>query len=416
MLQYLVQVTFTLFPTFTLLGTIYGFFGREESQKYKRGFLLGFFVSLAFSVIATILRLNTNAFVREYYNFFFLIIAFVAEFALVFLLGFREKDVFSLLKVRLAGFITTVIVLACLSYALPDLFLYPFEFAVGLDSIFHTEVLFKVIGYLFAIVFSIAGGLCIGRVSEKANDSSARKILVFVLLFLIAGHFILFFQILMLRSRLMQNEILVNLLLFLLEYQNYLIYALLLVVILSCFGNMVLNRRTVLIGENPAILRKKKAESKRQIRWNAFCILFMIIAFVIMTVGVWMNNRTVELSPPVELAVSDNKIGISLETVNDGHLHRFSYTTEDGVQVRYIVIRKSESAYGVALDACDICGASGYYERNGQIVCILCDVVMNIGTIGMPGGCNPVPLDYEVTDGKIVIDTANLDAEAYRFE
>lgn len=129
-----------------------------------------------------------------------------------------------------------------------------------------------------------------------------------------------------------------------------------------------------------------------------------------------MNNRTVELSPPVELAVSDNKIEIPLESVNDGHLHRFSYTTEDGTQVRYIVIRKSESAYGVALDACDICGASGYYERNGQIVCILCDVVMNIGTIGMPGGCNPVPLDHEITGGRIVIDAANLDAEAYRFE
>ena len=129
-----------------------------------------------------------------------------------------------------------------------------------------------------------------------------------------------------------------------------------------------------------------------------------------------MNNRTVELSTPVELAVNDRKISMPLETVNDGHLHRFSYTTENGTQVRYIVIRKSESAYGVALDACDICGASGYYERNGQIVCILCDVVMNIGTIGMPGGCNPVPLDHEIMDGKIVIDTADLEAEAHRFE
>ena len=41
---------------------------------------------------------------------------------------------------------------------------------------------------------------------------------------------------------------------------------------------------------------------------------------------------------------------------------------------------------------------------------------MNIGTIGMPGGCNPVPLDHEITGGRIVIDAANLDAEAYRFE
>lgn len=416
MLQYLVQVTFTLFPALTVLGAIYGFFNREESQKYKHGFVWGFFVSLAFSIVAAILRLNTNAFVREYYNFFFLVIAFVAEVALVFSLGFRAKNTAFLLKTRWAGFITTVIVWACLSYALPDLFLYPFEFAVGLDGIFHAEVLFKVIGYSLAIILSIVGGLCISRVLKKANDGSASKTLVFVLLFFAAEYFVLFFQILMLRSRLMQNEILVNLLLFLLEYQNYLVYALLLVVILSCLGNMVSNRRAIFTGENPAILRKKKAESKRQIRWSTFCIFCVIAAFCIMTIGTWMNNRTVELSPPVELAVSDKKIEIPLETVNDGHLHRFSYVTEDGVQVRYIVIRKSESAYGVALDACDICGASGYYERNGQIVCILCDVVMNIGTIGMPGGCNPVPLDHEITDGRIVIDTTDLDAEAYRFE
>ncbi len=416
MLQYLIQVIFTLFPALTVLGTLYGFFNREESRKYKRGFVWGFFVSLVFSVVAAILRLNTNVFVREYYNFFFLVTAFVAEVALVFSVGFRAKNTVSPLKDRWTGFITTVIVLACLSYALPDLFLYPFEFAVGLDSIFHAEVLFKVIGYSLAIILSLAGGLCVSRVLEKASDSLARKTFAFVLLFFAAEYFVLFFQILMLRSRLMQNEILVNLLLFLLEYQNGLVYALLLAVILSCLGNIVSNKRAVFTGENPAVLRKKRAGSKRRVGWSAFCVLFVITAFVIMTVGVWMNNRTVELSPPVELAVSDNKIEIPLESVNDGHLHRFSYTTEDGTQVRYIVIRKSESAYGVALDACDICGASGYYERNGQIVCILCDVVMNIGTIGMPGGCNPVPLDHEITGGRIVIDAANLDAEAYRFE
>lgn len=55
-------------------------------------------------------------------------------------------------------------------------------------------------------------------------------------------------------------------------------------------------------------------------------------------------------------------------------------------------------------------------EMGRDCLHFLCDVVMNIGTIGMPGGCNPVPLDHEITGGRIVIDAANLDAEAYRFE
>ncbi|OCG45293.1 hypothetical protein A9G35_06565 [Gilliamella sp. Choc5-1] len=84
--------------------------------------------------------------------------------------------------------------------------------------------------------------------------------------------------------------------------------------------------------------------------------------------------------------------------------------------VRFIVIKKSENAYGVGFDACDICGASGYYQRGNQVVCILCDVVMNIATIGFSGGCNPVPLKYEIIDGNMVIRPANLEAEKNRFK
>ena len=65
---------------------------------------------------------------------------------------------------------------------------------------------------------------------------------------------------------------------------------------------------------------------------------------------------------------------------------------------------------------CDICGASGYYQRGNQVVCILCDVVMNIATIGFAGGCNPVPLKYEIIDGNMVIRPAHLEAEKGRFK
>ena len=111
---------------------------------------------------------------------------------------------------------------------------------------------------------------------------------------------------------------------------------------------------------------------------------------------------------------------ISLDQVSDGHLHRFTYTTSEGyttssgyvtkggVGVRVIVIKKPNSnSYGVGLDACDICGTTGYYERDGQVVCNKCDVVMNINTIGFKGGCNPIVIDYNIKDGYI-----NIPAEA----
>lgn len=416
MLQYLIQVVVTLFPTLIVMGILYGFSSHQEARKYRQVFICGFFLAVLIAVIAVILRLNTNAFIREYYNFCCLIGAFIAETVLVVSFFVSPKNSVVFTKDRLRELAAGAMIVACFAYSLPDLFLYPFEFAVGLDSIFNIEVLSRVIGYSGALILAIVGGLCVSKTVAKMVEGAARKTLLVALLIFAAGQFVLFFQILMLRSSLMQNEILVNLLLCLLENQNFFIYLLLLLVAWIALQCILLNKKAVFYGENPAELRKKKAESKRQVRWSVFCLLCILAAVLVMTVGVWMNNRTVELSPPVELVASDQKIGIPLETVNDGHLHRFSYTAENGTEVRYIVIRKSESAYGVALDACDICGASGYYERNGQIVCILCDVVMNIGTIGMPGGCNPVPLDHDIVDGEIVIDTASLEAEAHRFE
>ena len=100
---------------------------------------------------------------------------------------------------------------------------------------------------------------------------------------------------------------------------------------------------------------------------------------------------------------------VPMETVSDGHLHRFEYKTDKNINVRWIVVKKPGSAsFGVGLDACDICGETGYYERNGQVVCSLCDVVMNVNTIGFKGGCNPIVIDYSVENGYIIVPTATL--------
>jgi uncharacterized membrane protein len=84
--------------------------------------------------------------------------------------------------------------------------------------------------------------------------------------------------------------------------------------------------------------------------------------------------------------------------------------------MRFIVIKKNAVAYGVGLDACDICGPTGYYERKGEVICRLCDVVMNISTIGFKGGCNPVPLAYTLRSGDMVINVEDLETERNRFK
>jgi uncharacterized membrane protein len=128
------------------------------------------------------------------------------------------------------------------------------------------------------------------------------------------------------------------------------------------------------------------------------------------------NEREVVLSPAEDMDIHGQEILISLEQVNDGHLHRFAFNASDGTEVRFIVIKKNDVAFGVGLDACDICGQTGYYERKGEVICKLCDVVMNKQTIGFAGGCNPVPLAYALDGKNMVVMTADLEAEKTRFQ
>jgi uncharacterized membrane protein len=50
------------------------------------------------------------------------------------------------------------------------------------------------------------------------------------------------------------------------------------------------------------------------------------------------------------------------------------------------------------------------------VICRLCDVVMNISTIGFKGGCNPVPLAYTLRSGNMVVNTEDLETERNRFK
>ena len=95
--------------------------------------------------------------------------------------------------------------------------------------------------------------------------------------------------------------------------------------------------------------------------------------------------------PAVSVTAKDQMVSIDINKVNDGHLHRFAYRTKKGTQVRFIVVLKGGSAYGVGLDCCEICGSRQAILKEGQIVCKLCDVVMNKQTIGLPAAATRFP-------------------------
>jgi uncharacterized membrane protein len=167
---------------------------------------------------------------------------------------------------------------------------------------------------------------------------------------------------------------------------------------------------------NPAEKRKEKAALRNRRRWGLTAAAGCAAALLSLTILKTISEKAVELSPAEAMTISGGEITIPTTRIEDGHLHRFAYIAGDGTEVRFIIVKKSQASYGVGLDACDICGATGYYERKDGIVCRLCDVVMNKSTIGFKGGCNPVPLAYTMRSGSMVIKTGDLENEKKRFQ
>jgi uncharacterized membrane protein len=347
-------------------------------------------------------------------------IRFTRHAALLSVLGLGLATVFSFgpLKIknpRLPLLVSSLAVIALLTArTAPNLILYPFEFGVGLDSYFTLEYLSKVAGYVFGLTIILLVWLSIRFLARQASARLFKWVAVLAILVIISQLLLETVQIL--AARRMVNRTIFSIVLFLLERKSIFLFAQIGVWTALSLFLIVKSRLTVPTGSNPALRRKMKANLRADLRAGALLLFSMALVIFASTTLRAINSRGPVISEPKEIKISAGMLKLDLEAVNDGNLHRHVYQTEDGTSVRFIVIKKSQTAYGVGLDACDICGATGYYQRGDQVICRLCDVVMNKSTIGFPGGCNPVPLAFSLAEGFMLIDPADLEAEAHRFK
>lgn len=169
-------------------------------------------------------------------------------------------------------------------------------------------------------------------------------------------------------------------------------------------------RPAPVVDANPAVRRLERADLRSRRAFFALAIGGSVAIVATLTKGKEIAEYVPELSPIEPSSVEGEQVLVSRALVQDGHLHRFGYQASEGTQVRFLVIKKNDVAFGTGLDACEICGAAGYYEQDNKVICRNCDVVMNIQTIGFKGGCNPIPIKYEQTPEHLVFSTAELES------
>ena len=412
MLKYLIAVTAGLVVCAVLMGLLSAYL--TDRKALTVGACAGFLGAIAMAILKNKTKLiNTGIWNRRVFT---LSLAALLLFALFSFGPLRKKA-----GKRAAPICAGVLAFTFLLYALPDVIAYPFLFSLNGISLLSTDFLYRFLGWLLGLVLMALTFLSVRSAARRLNTGAVGALLAAALAINGVQQATKILQELYSKKRLqwhwLQWRGWFTIIRTASNYSDWFIYAVLLVALVIPLSLWAASFHANEPYENPAQHRRIRANWRSTRRWAATAIACFALAASNLT---WVNaiaNRPVELSPVEESVVRGDKVYVAMEQVADGHLHRFAYTTPDGYTVRFIVIQKPNgSSYGVGLDACDICGETGYFERDGQIVCKLCDVVMNVNTIGFKGGCNPIVIDYSVESGYLVVPTETLIAHQEEFK
>lgn len=158
---------------------------------------------------------------------------------------------------------------------------------------------------------------------------------------------------------------------------------------------------------NPAERRMREYEFRRQRRWS-FAAAALCVAVVLSLTAEYVYARAV--SEPVQaklLAAQNNQVRIPLSDLTDSSLHFYAADVNNTV-IRFLVIHKTNGDYAAALDACQICGTSGYRQEGQNIICRNCGAAIYVPSIGDSGGCNPIAVKSQTEGGEVIVDLSAL--------
>ncbi len=173
-------------------------------------------------------------------------------------------------------------------------------------------------------------------------------------------------------------------------------------------------REVVPESSSPAARRKAMWTARRERLWMASVYSFSFL-FIVMVTAEFVYSKSVSaLSPATEVKFVAGKLVIPLSQVADGDLHRFQ-AQENGVTVRFWLYQKPDGKIATVFDACEICGAVGFYKSGHGVVCKNCAAPINPQSVGTAGGCNPVPLKASQTTEAITIEEADIAAGSRMF-
>ncbi len=355
MLRYMILI----FEVLTVPSIVFGIlssFNASKSDRKKLGkeMKIAFLLSAILGIIIAYLRAYTNKVNKAWYSISVLSfeIPFLILLILLLIVAVKKRDI---IKSKVFVIVSTVYVFLMNAYLAPTVFLFLTDFPKGESGVFSTAVLFKFLGFFTGLLFVTLLYLGFYRMSSRHMDKSLKIKYIIVLLLLLTQHVFALVQPLFVRRIIPFSKGLFNVLTFVVN-NNYMfifmgIFVAALIPISIWYHSYFMNEPY----SNPAEHRKIRAEARRRKRWSFTLLTVFVLSVLSLTVVKAYDEREIQLSPVEESVVEGEYIYIPFEMVNDGNLHRFHHMADGGkTEVRFIVIKKSEHAYGIGLDACEI--------------------------------------------------------------
>jgi FTR1 family protein len=157
---------------------------------------------------------------------------------------------------------------------------------------------------------------------------------------------------------------------------------------------------------NDAEKRLLASQQRRQRNWMLAAASACLAVILLLTAD-FIYARANSAPPSARpIAAWSDDLRIPLNEVQDGNLHL--YTANSGSQSFRFLIIKKPGGWGVALDACRICGAEGYRQDGQNVVCRHCGSAIYVPTIGEAGGCNPVGVPFQVDGSDLLVHVSAL--------
>ncbi len=166
---------------------------------------------------------------------------------------------------------------------------------------------------------------------------------------------------------------------------------------------------------SPAERRKAAWSTRRERLWMASVYGFSFVFIALVTAEFIYTKSVSALSPATEVSFVNGQVKIPLAQISDGDLHRFQ-AQEKGTPIRFWLYQKPDGKVATVFDACQICGAVGFYKTANGVVCKNCAAPINPQSVGTAGGCNPIPLKATQTADAVIIEEADIAAGSRMFE